>query len=54
MGSGYHPGLRMALAAAAVTLIVPGWTTDIIGLLVLLAVIFINRALRKREPAVNG
>ena len=54
LGSGYHPVLRMALAAAAVTLIVPGWTTDIIGLLVLLAVIFINRALRKREPAVNG
>lgn len=54
LGSGYHPVLRVALAAAAVTLIVPGWTTDLIGLLVLLAVVFINRALEKRRVAANG
>lgn len=54
LGSGYHPVLRAALAAAAVTLIVPGWITDIVGLLVLVAVMLINHAMKKNAAAAGG
>lgn len=47
LGSDYHPILRVLFAAAAITLIIPGWVTDLIGLALLVVVLVANHMIRK-------
>ena len=53
IGSDYHPVLRLLYAGAAVCLIVPGWQTDLIGLVAVIAGYLLQRGLERRKNAVS-
>lgn len=54
IGSDYHPVLRVLFAAAAITLIIPGILTDLIGLGVMILVFIVNKILVKKKREASS
>ncbi len=54
IGSDFNPVLRLMLGASAITLIIPGIATDVIGIALLVAAMLLNWLIRKRKTKATA